>query len=211
MIKLNTTPINRRYWINSDVIYKIENKKLGDGGAITSETVNTDGTIDYEDNHEMLPKIKVFRNNKLEATYYLDTFIEVGDKWNTSDGTVSKINYDGTIYNYFKEKCVDEIQTLIKSNPSLTVGDFDGGNYGNIIPDFVLNTNTSVMKESDGTTEIPKIILDTMIDNSKIDIVKDELTKSFDSLKKKYKLTETTSLRDFVSTNFPENQTSSTN
>lgn len=211
MIKLNTTPINRRYWINSDVIYKIENKKLGDGGAITSESTNDDGTITYTDSNDKLPSIKVFRNNKLEATYYLDTFIEVGDKWNITNGTITRNDTVTNIYTHFINKCNEEIETLIKSKPSLTVSDFDGGNYGNIIPDFVLSTNTSVMKQSDGTTAIDKIEVDRMIDTSKTNIIKDELTNSFESSKKKYNITETISLRDFVLTYFSEGQTSSSN
>ena len=212
MIKLNTTPINRRYWINSDVIYKIENKKLGDGGAITGESTNVDdGTITYTDSNDKLPSIKVFRNNKLEATYYLDSFIEVGDKWNITNGTITRNDTVTDIYTHFINKCNEEIETLIKSKPSLTVSDFDGGNYGNIIPDFVLNTNTSEMRRSDGTTVINKIILDTMIDISKTNIIKDEIANSFETSKKKYNITETISLRDFVLANFTEGQTSSTN
>ncbi len=67
------------------------------------------------------------------------------------------------------------------------------------------------MRRSDGTTVINKIVLDTMIDTSKTNIIKDEIANSFETSKKKYNITETISLRDFVLANFSEGQTSSTN
>lgn len=98
MIELKTTPINRRYYINNDVIYKIVNTKLGDGGAITDEVKDpTTGEItSYINSTEKLPRILVTRGEGTDArttVYYLDSLIEIGDVWNLNDEQYINVTY----------------------------------------------------------------------------------------------------------------------
>ena len=215
MIKLSTTPINRRYWINSDVVYKIENKNLGDGGAITSETVNTDGTITYGDSNDMLPSINLYKtgSSQSDSTLYLDTFIEVGDKWNITNGTVTKNDVVTDIYIHFINKCKEEIGTLIKNKPQLTVQDFEDGRYDNVVPSWVLSTNLSFEMykkgEKNNTNKIDKIDINTILNDTKKNIIKDEIEKTFNTLKTKYGLLANTNICDFIDEVFNCNPTES--
>jgi hypothetical protein len=98
MIELKTTPINRRYYINNNVIYKIVNTKLGDGGAITGEVKDTTtGEItSYINSTEKLPRILVTRGEGADArttVYYLDSLIEIGDVWNLDDEQYTVVTY----------------------------------------------------------------------------------------------------------------------
>lgn len=215
MIKLSTTPINRRYWINSDVIYKIENKKLGDGGAITSETTNEDGTITYTNSEEKLPAINLYKtgSNQVDSTLYLDTFIEVGDKWNITSGSVTKNDIVTDIYTHFTNKCMEEIEILIKGKPQLNIQDFEEGRYDNVVPSWVLSTNLSfdMYKRGEKTdaNKIDKINIETIIDVAKKNIVKEEIEKTFNTLKTKYGLSANINICDFIGDVFECAQTES--
>lgn len=211
MIKLKETPINRRYWINSNVIYKIENKKLGDGGAVTNETVGTNGDITYTNSTEKLPVINLYKagSNQISQTFYLDDFIEIGDMWNISSGDVTKNGDNKDIYNYFIFKCEQEIKALIESKPQLTVDDFENGRYNDVVPSWVLSTNSSfeMYKKGEKSTanKINKISVDTILNNAKKEIVKNEIEKTFNTLKTKYGLPNTTTIVGFVNEAFGSN------
>lgn len=97
MIELKTTPINRRYYINNNVIYKIVNTKLGNGGAVTHEEKDEDtDEVTYTYSTEKLPRILVTRGEEPDArttVYYLDSLIEIGDVWNLDDEQYINVQY----------------------------------------------------------------------------------------------------------------------
>ena len=60
-----------------------ENKKLGDGGAVTNETVGANGDITYTNSTEKLPVINLYKagSTQISQTFYLDDFIAGTADW----------------------------------------------------------------------------------------------------------------------------------
>ena len=94
---------------------------------------------------------------------------------------MTKVKHKIHIYEYFIFKCEQEIKVLIESKPQLTVDDFENGRYNDVVPSWVLSTNSSfeMYKNGEKTTanKINKISIDTILSNAKKEIVKKKRTE----------------------------------
>lgn len=205
MIKLSTTPINRQYWIRESIIYKIENKKINNGGAFVEVHNPETDENEYVDRGNYIPTINVYEyTNTDPQTYYLDVFIEDGDRWDFGEGgSIDKP--DGLdIYDYFITKCEEEIKNFIKNRPNLTLEDVRKGALDKAVPSWLLDTDenfTLKVPTNDGEEDFPKISVETILSSIKNEIIVEELENTFISLVKKYNLPNNTTFCDFISTN----------
>ena len=94
-MKLNTTTLNKKYFLAGNVIYKID--ATTSGGAISNKDVELNSFI---------PKITVTKESKVDIddngdhwttieTYFLDSLIEIGDTFEqkTDNTSVKKSRY----------------------------------------------------------------------------------------------------------------------
>lgn len=199
-MKLNTTTLNKKYFLAGNVIYKIDTTISG--GAISNKNVNLNSFI---------PKITVTKESIDEVDgkgdhwttieeNYLDSLIEIGDTLDLKSGntSVKKVDTNMSLVDYFFELCQKELEEYIAKNPSVTFDAISTQNKTNI-PSWVF----SDYKDSKFTYDLgeelegKKLSLKSIIDATKSKLVSEaltsfnqkqteELVKFKESLSKKY-------------------------
>ena len=198
-MKLNTTTLNKKYFLAGNVIYKID--ATTSGGAISNKDVELNSFI---------PKITVTKESKVDIddngdhwttieTYFLDSLIEIGDTFEqkTDNTSVKKVDTDRPLVDYFFDLCKKELEDYISKNPSTTFDVISTQNKTNI-PSWVFNDYTdSTFTYNLGNLESKKLSLKSIIDATKSKLVSDslnsfkqkqsdELVKFKENLAKKY-------------------------
>jgi hypothetical protein len=198
-MKLNTTTLNKKYFLAGNVIYKIDSS--ASGGAISNKDVELNSFI---------PKITVTKESKVDIddngdhwttieTYFLDSLIEIGDtlEQKTDNTSVKKVDTNKSLVDYFFDLCKKELEDYISKNPSTTFDVISTQNKTNI-PSWVFNDYTdSTFTYNLGDLESKKLSLKSIIDATKSKLVSDslnsfkqkqsdELVKFKENLAKKY-------------------------
>lgn len=198
-MKLNTTTLNKKYFLAGNVIYKIDSS--ASGGAISNKDVELNSFI---------PKITVTKESKVDVddngdhwttieTYFLDSLIEIGDtlEQKTDNTSVKKVDTNKPLVDYFFDLCKKELEDYISKNPSTTFDVISTQNKTNI-PSWVFNDYTdSTFTYNLGDLESKKLSLKSIIDATKSKLVSDslnsfkqkqsdELVKFKENLAKKY-------------------------
>lgn len=198
-MKLNTTTLNKKYFLAGNVIYKIDSS--ASGGAISNKDVELNSFI---------PKITVTKESKVDVddngdhwttieTYFLDSLIEIGDtlEQKTDNTSVKKVDTNKPLVDYFFDLCKKELEDYISKNPSTTFDVISTQNKTNI-PSWVFNDYTdSTFTYNLGDLESKKLNLKSIIDATKSKLVSDslssfkqkqsdELVKFKENLAKKY-------------------------
>lgn len=198
-MKLNTTTLNKKYFLAGNVIYKIDASTSG--GAISNKDVELNSFI---------PKITVTKESKVDVddngdhwttieTYFLDSLIEIGDtlEQKTDNTSVKKVDTNKSLVDYFFDLCKKELEDYISKNPSTTFDVISTQNKTNI-PSWVFNDYTdSTFTYNLGDLESKKLSLKSIIDATKSKLVSDslnsfkqkqsdELVKFKENLAKKY-------------------------
>ena len=111
----------------------------------------------------------------IDKTYFLENFIEVGDKYVDNDFTKSCLNDEAnkTVEGYFKEQCENLIKSTIASNPKMTYETASGITSIFGIPDFVLAQNGYTVTPNSVVINLTK----TAFDNYKKSVVEEECKK----------------------------------
>ena len=198
-MKLNTTTLNKKYFLAGNVIYKIDASTSG--GAISNKDVELNSFI---------PKITVTKESKVDIddngdhwttieTYFLDSLIEIGDtlEQKTDNTSVKKVDTNKPLVDYFFDLCKKELEDYISKNPSTTFDVISTQNKTNI-PSWVFNDYTdSTFTYNLGDLDSKKLSLKSIIDATKSKLVSDslnsfkqkqsdELVKFKENLAKKY-------------------------
>lgn len=172
-MKLNTNISNKKYFIAGNIVYKIETASKN--GATTNKD---------EDFNSFVPTIKILKESKtqidakgdkwnVEEIYYLDTLIDIGDKWEKTGNFVTKVDSTKTLFDYFFEQCKLELEEYISKNPSITYDSISKNNKTNI-PNWVFSDinddEWDVTLDGDGINE-KRLNLNNIINSTKQTIV----------------------------------------
>lgn len=216
-IKLETTPLDRRYWISHNVIYNIENLKKGEGVFINdSETaLSQDGceaifpkltVYSYDPNKVNTEEDGFSYDNNSDVTkevFYLDQFMEDGDMWEIEGNNlksyqkVNSVSNSYTIEGAFFDGCVEEVKKYIAQQTKKgNIVNVDDMNFKNdtIVPKWVFaeNDGTQVVNDLDfyvGNDTINEMRYSpmNMIKESYESLIEDETKMAFNTIKAKYK------------------------
>ena len=184
---LNETPLDRKYFLSQNVVYKIENTNSKGGGAVNENGQSLIGAIDT---------FRVIRTSKIPddkgnyQTHYddycLDFLIEPGDYVN-EDGKIVKIN--GTpLKQAFYNSLETEVKDFIKKYPTSAVNQILSGKAN--LPNWFF----AGIEDKEYTYELEgnftQINIESQTAEIKAKIVEEELAKFKTELYKKYQITE---------------------
>jgi hypothetical protein len=232
-IKLKTSPLDRRYRVSHNVIYDIESVKSGTGVFLN----NTDNALQTADANAILPKLTIYSypknfdlntkkdkdgnikwseiRDKTVEVFYLDQFMEDGDKWvfhlKNGNNDTSKITeydkvggadsvqesvYPYNIAKYFFDKCAEEIKVYI--NQQTKRGQTVDANDVNLMNDSIIPRWFFVGSGwTEGEYEFAYFVdsndidclrksLSDIINSSYINLLKDETSSALNAAKTKY-------------------------
>lgn len=183
---LNETPLDRKYFLSQNVVYKIENTNSKGGGPVDENDNSLSGAIDT---------FRVIRTSQIPddkgnyQTHYddycLDFLIEPGDY--LSGGTIVKINGD-TLKAAFYKNLETEVKDFIKKYPTSAVNQILSGKAN--LPNWFFTG----IEDKEYTYELEdgfsKIDIQGETERIKKSIIEEELTKFKTELHKKYQITE---------------------
>lgn len=147
MITLNTKPIEDKYYIKNDIVYKIQSNTEWDNSC--PETV-----INGAESADTLPYIKVTFSGipETEVTYYFDSLIELGNIYSAATTTGENSGYtscflratnceggDGLqfYFNYYMALCEEQIAKVILTYFNLDYKYFYSNRGRFELPDWV--------------------------------------------------------------------------
>jgi hypothetical protein len=183
---LNETPLDRKYFLSQNVVYKIENTNSKGGGPVSENDESLIGIID------------TFQVTRISKTpddagnyqtyidkYCLDFLIEPGDF--VKGGKMVKINGD-TLKAAFYKNLVTEVKDFIKKYPTSAVNQILSGKAN--LPNWFFTG----IEDKEYTYELEegfsKMDIQSETESIKKSIIEEELAKFKAELHKKYQITE---------------------
>ena len=183
---LNETPLDRKYFISQNVVYKIENTNSKGGGPVDENDNSLSQAIDT---------FRVIRTSQIPddkgsyQTHYddycLDFLIEPGDY--LSGGTIVKINGD-TLKVAFYKNLVTEVKDFIKKYPTSAVNQILSGKAN--LPNWFFTGIEDKEYKYELEENFSKMDIQSETESIKKSIIEEELAKFKTELFKKYQITE---------------------
>lgn len=183
---LNETPLDRKYFLSQNVVYKIENTNSKGGGPVNENDESLSGIIET---FQVTRKSKTPDDAGINQTYIdkycLDFLIEPGDY--VKGGKMMKIN-GKTLKQAFYDSLITEIKDFIKKYPTSAVNQILSGKTN--LPNWFFED----VEDKEYTYELEegfsKINIKNQTEEIKTNIVAEELAKFEAELLKKYQITK---------------------
>jgi hypothetical protein len=135
MKALSTELTKKYYYLKNGVVYSILSTKNDDCGKLG---VSGDSPTDDE---VKIPYITVKKGNETPYNLFLDTYIEIGDTYDTEFKKTSCGESDKSLSAYYYDECVKEIKRQIRINPTVEYKLFNDVKTLLGIPPFMIKNN----------------------------------------------------------------------
>lgn len=183
---LNETPLDRKYFLSQNVVYKIENTNSKGGGPVNEKDESLSGIIET---FQVTRKSKTPDDAGINQTYIdkycLDFLIEPGDY--LSGGTILKIN-GMPLKQAFYNSLVTEVKDFIKKYPTSAVNQILSGKAN--LPNWFFKGIEDKEYTYDLETGFSKMDIQSETERIKQTIIEEELAKFEAELYKKYQITK---------------------
>ena len=123
------------YYLKNSVVYDILSTKNDDCGKLGVSAI-TDANTQVS-----IPYITVKKGNETPYNLFLDSYIEIGDTYDTEFKKTSCGDNDKTLAAYYYDECVKEIKRQIRINPTVEYALFNSVKTLLGIPPFMIKNN----------------------------------------------------------------------